>query len=153
MGSWLSAEEFNVKVSYNFILLCQWFSFPFHTVHTFISILLFIIRIQSHSFIGFQYSYLGTSNNCKTLCLQWSSYTSCPSSTYWSIWRVVISASCWWASMHPISLLFFLFLTIPFCTIYTNIHVGNVDTLKFLGLPSCCYWVLRYICFSQGTDS
>ena len=23
MGSWLSAEEFNVKVSYNFILSCQ----------------------------------------------------------------------------------------------------------------------------------
>ena len=115
-------------------------------MHTFISILLFLIRIQSYSFIGFRYSYLGTSNNCKTFCLQWLSYMSCPSSTYWSIWRVFISANYWWASMHSISL-FFLFMTIPFCTIYTNIHVDNVGTLKLLDLPSCCHWVLHTYAF------
>lgn len=92
MGSWLSTEEFSVKVKLLQLFCGLWsplfFSF---SIHLFYSSCL--TRV-----IFFLY-FAGTANYYQTICLQWPSDSSCSLATYWSIWRVIFCASCWWASM------------------------------------------------------
>ena len=82
---------------YNIIMLLFFFFEVWSTVPLFFPP--FNCRSYSLKLISFVF-YLGTANNCETLCLQWPSYSSWSPATYWSIWRTIIGTSCWWASMH-----------------------------------------------------
>lgn len=100
MGSWLSTEEFSLKVLISV--------FAFYCI-AFIDYALFVQSLSSalDTFLLFWrvvfFYLLGTADNSETVCFQWPSYASWSPTAYWSIWRVFTSKYCWWTSMSELN--------------------------------------------------